>query len=96
MLKVSRPNGLSYLGEPSDGTIVCRTALGAYFPKRKLAICRREVKLAPEVSLLGSANGCTGFVKGLQRSLRKPKCSAKALWHFCKLLLSRHLQFRGV
>ena len=52
--------------------------------------------MVPEVSRLGPANGRTGFVEGLPRQLRKPKCSAKALWHFCKLLLASHLQFRGV
>ena len=66
------------------------------FPKEKLAICRKEVKLAPEVSLRRSANGRSGFMKGLQRPSRKPKCSAKAFWHFCKPFLPRRLQFRGV
>jgi len=38
--------------------------------------------VAPEISRIGSANGHTGFVKGLQRQSRKPKGSVKALWHF--------------
>ena len=90
MLKVFRPNDWRYLGERSDGGIACRAALEEGFPKEKLAICRREVKLAPEVSLRRSANGLSGFVKGLQRP-SKPKCSAKAFWHFCEFLLPSHL-----
>ena len=50
------------LGSGGAGGTACRAALEEGFPKEKLAICRREVKLAPEVSLLGSANGRTGFV----------------------------------
>jgi hypothetical protein len=51
--------------------------------------------VAPEISRIGSANGRTGFGKGLQRQSRKPKASAKALWHFCKLHFSSHLRFLG-
>jgi len=80
MLKVFRPNGLPYLGERSDETIACRAALGGRFPKGKARHLAKGIKGAPEISRLGSANGCTGFVKGLQRQLRKPKCSTKALW----------------
>ena len=80
------------LGSGVTGGIACRAALEEGFPKEKLAICRREVKLAPEVSLRRSANGRSGFMKGL----RKPKCSAKAFWHFCNFLLPSPLQFRGV
>jgi hypothetical protein len=96
MLKGFRPNDWRYLGSGVAGGIACRAALEEGFPKEKLAICRREVKLAPEVSLRHSANGRSGFRKGLQGPSRKPKCSAKAFWHFCKLLLPRRLQFRGV
>ena len=39
------------LGSGVTGGIACRSALEEGFPKEKLAICRREVKLAPEVSL---------------------------------------------
>jgi hypothetical protein len=81
MLKVFRPNDWRYLSERSDGGIAGQAALEEGFPKEKLAICRREVKLAPEVSLRRSANGRSGFMKGLQRPSRKPKCSAKAFWH---------------
>jgi hypothetical protein len=88
--------GLPYLGERRDETIACRAALGERFLKGEDRHLAREAKMAPEISRIGSANGRTGFVKGLQRQSRKPKGSAKAVWQFCKIHFSSHLQFPGV
>ena len=61
MLKVFRPNDWRYLGEQSGGAIAWRAALEEGFPKEKLAICRREVKLTREVSLIGSCERAHRF-----------------------------------
>ena len=73
MLNALWRNGLLYLGERSDEKLRVEPLWEGIFRKEKLAIWRREVKVAPELSRLWSANRRTGFVEGLAAAVAEAK-----------------------